>query len=50
VSALLLAWLFLGEVPSTLTLVGGALIVAGGVIVLRQPTTADTEVLSHVPG
>ena len=50
VSALLLAWLFLGEEPSTLTLVGGALIVAGGVIVLRQPTTADTEVLSHVPG
>jgi drug/metabolite transporter (DMT)-like permease len=50
VSALLLAWLFLGEDPGTLTLVGGALIVAGGIIVLRQPTTADTEVLSHVPG
>jgi drug/metabolite transporter (DMT)-like permease len=50
VSALLLAWLFLGEEPGTLTLVGGALIVAGGIIVLRQPTTADTEVLSHVPG
>jgi drug/metabolite transporter (DMT)-like permease len=50
VSALLLAWLFLGEEPGALTLVGGALIVAGGIIVLRQPTTAETEVLSHVPG
>ena len=50
VSALLLAWLFLGEDPGGLTLVGGALIVAGGIIVLRQPTVADTEVLSHVPG
>ena len=50
VSALLLAWLFLGEDPGGVTLVGGALIVAGGVIVLRQPTVADTEVLSHVPG
>ena len=30
-SALLLAWLFLGESPTVLTLVGGALIVTGGI-------------------
>jgi drug/metabolite transporter (DMT)-like permease len=48
-SALLLAWAFLGETPSALTLVGGALIVAGGVIVVRQSTElADVEV-SGVP-
>ena len=34
-----------------MTLVGGTLIVAGGIIVLRKTTTvADTEALSHVPG
>jgi drug/metabolite transporter (DMT)-like permease len=50
VSTLMLAWAFLGEEPSPLTLLGGALIVAGGIIVLRQPSSENTEVLSHVPG
>ncbi|HEX6787506.1 MAG TPA: DMT family transporter [Acidimicrobiales bacterium] len=50
-SALLLAWAFLRETPTATTLVGGSLIVAGGIIVLRKTTTvADTEALSHVPG
>jgi len=50
-SALLLAWVFLSETPTAMTLVGGTLIVAGGIIVLRKTTAdADTEALSHVPG
>jgi drug/metabolite transporter (DMT)-like permease len=50
VSALLLAWAFLDEEPTPLTLIGGALIVCGGIVVLRQPRTAEVEVMSHVPG
>ena len=50
VSTLVLAWVFLGEEPAPLTLLGGALIVAGGIIVLRQPSSENVEVLSHVPG
>jgi drug/metabolite transporter, DME family len=51
VSAVVLAWLVLGEDPGPLTLVGGVLIVAGGVIVARSSeTAAETEVMSHVPG
>ena len=38
------------EEPAPLTLAGGAMIVAGGVIVLRQPSTAEAEVISHVSG
>ena len=50
-SALVLAWIVLSEDPTPLVLVGGALIVAGGVIVLRQSTVAPgTEVMARVPG
>ena len=38
VSTLLLAWAILGERPAPLTMVGGALIVGGGVLVLRNTT------------
>ena len=50
VSTLALAWIILGETPTPLTLAGGSLIVAGGVIVLRHPAAQHTEVVSHVPG
>ena len=50
VSTLALAWMILGETPTPLTLAGGSLIVAGGVIVLRHPAAQHTEMVSHVPG
>jgi drug/metabolite transporter (DMT)-like permease len=43
-SAVLFAWVFLGEVPSLLTLAGGTLIVVAGIMVVRattRPTTAE---------
>jgi drug/metabolite transporter (DMT)-like permease len=38
VSAVLFAWAFLAEVPGVLTVVGGALIVAAGIMVVRATT------------
>jgi len=50
-SALVLGWLVLGEHASPATLAGGGLIVGAGILVLRQGgTTAEAEVLVHVPG
>jgi drug/metabolite transporter (DMT)-like permease len=45
VSAVLLGWLFLGERPTPLVLVGGALVVAAGIMVIRS--TAGTPAPSR---
>jgi drug/metabolite transporter (DMT)-like permease len=53
VSAVLCAWLFLGEVPTVVTVVGGMLIVTAGVMVVRAGRSSPAAVVGsghHVPG
>jgi drug/metabolite transporter (DMT)-like permease len=45
--AALLAWLFLAESPSPLLFVGGALIVAGGLLVVRASPPGEFQAVVH---
>ena len=51
VAVVAFSWLFLADVPSITTVVGGALIVVAGMLVLRATSSSATpEVPVHVPG
>jgi drug/metabolite transporter (DMT)-like permease len=53
VSAVLMAWVFLGETPTLLVLTGGSLVVVAGMMVLRAtgsaPVPVDEGFLASVP-
>jgi S-adenosylmethionine uptake transporter len=49
VSATLLAWLVLGEVPSALSLFGGAMVVGAGIMV-TWPASPTPSVTTSLPG
>jgi drug/metabolite transporter (DMT)-like permease len=46
VGVVIVAWLFLDEAPSLGTIVGGALIVGAGALLIRAPTSAEVPIVA----